>query len=146
MTDKSTTSQRRVGKAMALSLGVCGLVGLALLDPLGITPAHRQRGSSIVNHVVMYQFKDGVSTGTIDAACERMTTLIDDSVHPYTGKPYIVNIDDGIPSDSPQNGHTHMFVVQFENSDERDYFLQHDPAHAEFQRDIKPLIARVDVW
>lgn len=74
-----------------------------------------------------------------------MTALIDDALHPYTGKPYIVNIDDGVPSDS-KDGHTRLFVVQFENSDEKDYFLQHDPAHAEFQKDIKPLVARADVW
>lgn len=68
MTDKST-SQRRLGKAVALSVGVCGLVGLALLDPLGIASAHCQRGNNMVSHVVMYQFKDDVSAGTIDYVC-----------------------------------------------------------------------------
>jgi hypothetical protein len=32
----------------------------------------------------------------------------------------------------PQGPHTHGFVVEFENAEDRDYYVDKDPAHQEF--------------
>ena len=32
-----------------------------------------------------------------------------------------------------QNGFTHAFVVEFDNAEERDYYVNEDPVHAEFK-------------
>jgi Stress responsive A/B Barrel Domain. len=40
---------------------------------------------------------------------------------------------------------THAFVVQFENHNDRDYYVQHDPVHKAFKKEIEPIIEKVTV-
>ncbi|KAK1751321.1 hypothetical protein QBC47DRAFT_391625 [Echria macrotheca] len=125
-------------KLIALSILICGLVRLVLFDPLGIASFAAPCSHHNVKHVILFQFKPEVSPGTVDEALSRMLALKENCHHPYTGVPYITNIN----ADTPPaflDHHTHGFVVQFQSVDERDYFLLHDPAFADLQRDLKPL-------
>lgn len=45
----------------------------------------------------------------------------------------------------PQNGLTHAFVVQFANPDDRNYYVETDPAHRAFRKTIEPLVEKVTV-
>lgn len=44
-----------------------------------------------------------------------------------------------------QGGLTHGFVVQFENTDDRNYYVEQDPSHKVFQRLVKPIVEKVTV-
>lgn len=87
-------------------------------------------------------------------------------IHPETGAPYIkssVGGKDNSPerasvnnqpqpslsapsfcafanSIRPQGGYTHGFVVEFENDQDREYYLKGDPAHREFVRSLSDVI------
>lgn len=68
-----------------------------------------------------------------------MLALKESCLHPYTGQPYITSISDDGAVES-----THTFVLQFESTDERDYFLLHDPAFSQFQKDLAPLTEAIN--
>lgn len=46
---------------------------------------------------------------------------------------------------SDKNGMTHAFVVQFENTDDRNYYVEQDPAHLAFKKEIEPLVEKITV-
>lgn len=41
-----------------------------------------------------------------------------------------------------KNGITHAFVVEFANAEDRDYYVQKDPAHQKFVRSLDGLIEK----
>lgn len=41
-----------------------------------------------------------------------------------------------------QHGITHAFVVQFDSVEDRDYYVQKDPAHAAFVQSIIPYLTK----
>jgi TFIIF-interacting CTD phosphatase-like protein len=64
-----------------------------------------------------------------------MLALKDSCVHPTTQKPYIKSASGGTDN-SPegiQNGFTHAFIVEFESTEDRDYYVNDDPSHDEFK-------------
>jgi hypothetical protein len=44
-----------------------------------------------------------------------------------------------------KNGITHAFVVEFENVEDRDYYVQHDPAHRAFVQSLDGVMEKVQV-
>jgi hypothetical protein len=44
--------------------------------------------------------------------------------------------------DSIQGGITHAFVVEFENTADRDYYCKEDPIHQEFVRSLSGIIEK----
>lgn len=45
-----------------------------------------------------------------------------------------------------QGGITHAFIEEFENEEDRKYYLDTDPAHVEFKKSIKSLVKKVQVF
>lgn len=45
----------------------------------------------------------------------------------------------------PQHGFTHAFVVQFANTDDRNYYVEKDPAHDAFKKMIGAIVEKVGV-
>ncbi|RJE22164.1 Dabb, partial [Aspergillus sclerotialis] len=43
------------------------------------------------------------------------------------------------------NGITHGFVVEFENSEDRDYYVKSDPVHQAFVKSLDGIIQKVQV-
>ncbi|KAI1340639.1 stress responsive A/B barrel domain protein [Xylariaceae sp. FL0016] len=100
-----------------------------------------------IYHVVMFQFKSLVPPDEVQAACDRMLALGDKCMRPTTQKPYVKTLGGG-RENSPEgmnNGMTHVFISQFENEDDRTYYLQKDPAHLDFVASIQELVDKVQV-
>ena len=112
------SNRTSAAKLIVLSLILCGLLRLALLDPLGIgaaTASFLGNDRATVTHVVMVQFKQDIGGEAIDYVSlrafddkilealtrpqtrERMINLQFSCAHPYTGMLYIGGIDAGGP-------------------------------------------------
>ncbi|PCG93332.1 Dimeric alpha-beta barrel [Penicillium occitanis (nom. inval.)] len=100
-----------------------------------------------VTHIVLFQFKPSADTAAIDDVCNRMLALKDNCLHPSSQKPYIKASSGGIDNsiEEIQNGITHAFVVEFANQEDRDYYVQKDPAHQEFIKSLDGVIEKVQV-
>lgn len=40
---------------------------------------------------------------------------------------------------------THGFVVQFANLNDREYYVEHDPVHQAFKKEVEPLVKKTTV-
>jgi len=58
---------------------------------------------------------------------------------------HLLSLPCGLFTDKFQDGLTHAFVIQFENHNDRDYYVQHDPVHKAFKKEIEPIIEKVTV-
>lgn len=45
-----------------------------------------------------------------------------------------------------QSQNTHAFAVRFRTASEREYFLKHDPAHLDLQKDVSAFVERVTMF
>ncbi|KAI1371960.1 dabb-domain-containing protein [Hypoxylon crocopeplum] len=100
-----------------------------------------------IYHIVLLKFKDLVPQEEDKAACNRMLALETNCIHPTTQKTYLKVIGGG-RDNSPealQNDMTYAFILQFENEEDRKYYLEKDPAHLEFGASIKDIIEKVQV-
>lgn len=63
-----------------------------------------------------------------------MTGLAEACVHPSTAKPYIKSVTGGrdMSIEGMQHGMTHAFVVEFESTAHRDFYVREDAAHRAF--------------
>ncbi|RFU28346.1 hypothetical protein B7463_g8001, partial [Scytalidium lignicola] len=98
-------------------------------------------------HIVLFEFKPDAKPEDIQDVCHRMLSLKDNCLHPTTNKPYVKSAVGG-KDNSPegiQNGITHGFVVEFENEEDRKYYLEKDPAHLAFVKSIGGVVARGQV-
>lgn len=80
-------------------------------------------------------------------ALQKMLDLEEECLAPNSQHAYIKSISGG-RDHSPeglQNGLTHIFTVQFENTDDRNYYVAQDPAHKAFQKIVEPLLEKVTV-
>jgi hypothetical protein len=96
-----------------------------------------------------------------------MIGLKNSCIHPTTQRPYILassgGVDNspeglqvGIPSlhlfrvsrphpNEIQSGITHAFVVEFASAQDRDYYVEKDPAHRKFVRSLDGLLEKSQV-
>ncbi|KAI2608973.1 stress responsive A/B barrel domain protein [Hypoxylon fragiforme] len=100
-----------------------------------------------VKHLVLFQFKAGVGADAIKEANMRMLGLKDGCIHPTTQKQYIKSLTGGKDNsiEGAQNGITHAFVVDFETTEDRNYYVEKDPFHEEFKAFVGPLAEKVIV-
>ncbi|KAL6710815.1 hypothetical protein ACN47E_007872 [Coniothyrium glycines] len=98
-------------------------------------------------HVVLFEWKSTASQEQIHDACNRMLALGEQCIHPTSKQPYIRSFTGG-KNNSPE-GHagssSHGFVVEFENAEDRDYYVYRDPAHQEFVKFVGNVVAGVKV-
>lgn len=98
-----------------------------------------------VVHIVLFEFKPTLSRETVVNACQRMLDLEKNCKHPKTNKPYVKSHGGG-RDNSPeglQGGFTHGFVFEFENEEDRDYYVAKDPVHQEFVGFVKELVQNI---
>ncbi|CRG85012.1 hypothetical protein PISL3812_02166 [Talaromyces islandicus] len=100
-----------------------------------------------VTHIVLFQFKPSADTEAVSAACDRMLALKDNCIHPLSQQPYIKTSSGGLDHsiEGLQNGITHAFVVEFANKEDRDYYVQKDPAHQDFIKSLDGIIEKAQV-
>ncbi|KAK0637463.1 stress responsive A/B barrel domain-containing protein [Bombardia bombarda] len=156
----SVTVKPGVVRVVAIVAFILGLlfifdpIGLASLSPTslsstkgGLGADYQAGGSGSITHIVMFEFKKDASPKAIETACTKMLALKETCREPRTLTPYIRKITGG-RDNSPeklQNGLTHAFVVEFESAAERDYYVEMDPAHQDFKRDIKDIVEKATV-
>ncbi|KAI0112221.1 stress responsive A/B barrel domain-containing protein [Nemania sp. FL0031] len=100
-----------------------------------------------INHLVLFQFKADASAEQVEKAYAGMLSLKDACLHATTQKPYIKSLTGG-KDNSPeglQNGIQYAFVVEFENTQDRDFYVNNDPAHKAFVTTLSPIIEKVIV-
>ncbi|GAD96341.1 stress responsive A/B barrel domain protein [Paecilomyces variotii No. 5] len=98
-------------------------------------------------HIVMFRFKADASEAAIKDVCDRMLSLKDQCLHPTNKKPYIKSAVGG-KENSPEKtsgGLTHIFVEEFENEEDRKYYLDKDPMHLAFVHSLGGLIEKAQV-
>ncbi|KAF7562378.1 hypothetical protein G7046_g1735 [Stylonectria norvegica] len=98
-------------------------------------------------HIVLFQFKPELTATDISSANEKMLGLKNKCIHPETGKPYIKSSIGGIDNsiEGMQGGITHAFVVEFESKEDRDYYVQKDPAHIAFVSELGSILTKAQV-
>ncbi|ROW06617.1 hypothetical protein VMCG_04244 [Cytospora schulzeri] len=92
-------------------------------------------GDTGVIHIVQFQFKEGTSESDKQNVAHEVLALKDRCLGPETGKPYIKSLTGG-KNNSPEginDGLEYAFVVEFENTEDRDYYVFKDPAHDSFK-------------
>ncbi|VUC25446.1 unnamed protein product [Clonostachys rosea] len=100
-----------------------------------------------ITHVVLIQVKPDISAVERRSAFEEFYALKNKCLN-AEGKPYIKSIIGG-KDNSPeglQDGITHVFIVEFEKSADRDYYVKEDPAHKAFvEKSLKGAIVKAQV-
>lgn len=79
--------------------------------------------------------------------CGRMLELKDRCLHPRSEKPYIRSSVGGLDRsiEGAQGGMTHAFVVEFASQEDRDYYVQEDPAHRAFVELMMPKLVKAQI-
>ncbi|PYI08328.1 stress responsive A/B barrel domain protein [Aspergillus sclerotiicarbonarius CBS 121057] len=100
-----------------------------------------------VTHVVLLEFKPEVAPEVRENVASQVKALRESCIHPETGKPYIVSMKAGVDVsiEGLQNGISHALVSVFENTADRDYFVNKDPAHIAVVQNVKEHLAKVQV-
>ncbi|KAJ9132559.1 hypothetical protein NKR19_g9264 [Coniochaeta hoffmannii] len=96
-------------------------------------------------HVVMFAFKALATEAEVQDVCDRMLALKNNCVHPDTKKTYIKSAVGGRENSKEglQNGITYVFVSEFENEEDRAYYINKDPAHQEFVKSLASVVDKV---
>ncbi|KAL6852932.1 hypothetical protein ACO1O0_007480 [Amphichorda felina] len=100
-----------------------------------------------VTHVVMFQPKAEVSAEVAKELFDDMFALKDKCIHPATNKPYIKSSVGGKDNsiEGLQGGITHIFIVEFESAEDREYYVKEDAAHKAFLEKHFPNLAKAQV-
>jgi len=101
-----------------------------------------------VVHIVLFEFKPTIESDVIQDVCRRMVALKDQCIHPTTQKPYILQSSGG--RDNSEEGHqvggfSHGFVSHFASQEDRNYYIEKDPAHLAFVKSLDGVIQNVRV-
>jgi len=104
-----------------------------------------------IMHIVLFEFKPTVSHAQVEdfyyQVCHRMLALSSKCLHPTSQQPYVKGHGGG-RNNSPEGlagGYSHAFISEFQNDDDRRYYLEKDPAHLEFVSSLEGLVQNVKV-
>ncbi|KAI9041334.1 Dabb family protein [Aspergillus affinis] len=100
-----------------------------------------------ITHIVLFQFKADVSNDAISDTINHMTALKDNCIHPQSQNPYIRSLSGGLDNSKEgiQHGITHVFVAEFASAEDRDYYVNEDPAHLAFVKSVGGIAEKVQV-
>ncbi|RFU76678.1 stress responsive alpha-beta barrel domain-containing [Trichoderma arundinaceum] len=100
-----------------------------------------------ITHIVQFAFKADASAEDLQKIAAGFLALKDQCLHATTQKPYIQSLTGGKNNSTEgfNNGLTHAFVVHFNSAEDRDYYVNHDPAHRNFVVIAKPLLEKISV-
>lgn len=124
-----------ISKALALMLG--GLLTLPLFASAARPSATGQalNGGSLVRHIVAFKFAAKVTA-------EQKQHVVAEFLAMKRQIPSIVSIESGL-NNSPEEldkGFTHVFIVTFQTTEERDDYVYNNPVHAIFKTQVGPLL------
>ncbi|PYI27560.1 hypothetical protein BP00DRAFT_379300, partial [Aspergillus indologenus CBS 114.80] len=101
----------------------------------------------MITHIVQLQFKSSTSPDRVEEVCSNLVALKDKCLHPTSQTAYIKSFRAG-KQNSPEglsNGITHVFVMEFESEEDREYYLNKDPDHLAFVKGLGGDIEKVQV-
>ncbi|KAG8872207.1 hypothetical protein FRB97_007878 [Tulasnella sp. 331] len=101
-----------------------------------VTPPVRQNNV----HIVIFKYKSTADEAARSAVAKAFDALQTQCVSISTGKPYIESLKAGM------NYSEEGFDKGFETEGDREYYLNTDPAHAEFKKFAHPAIEDVLVF
>ncbi|RDA85361.1 hypothetical protein CP532_6426 [Ophiocordyceps camponoti-leonardi (nom. inval.)] len=89
---------------------------------------------TVVNHIVLFRFREGASPESIKQTCSEVMALKDRCLHPTTGRPYIASLTGGrdMSIEGLDDGFSHVFVFGFDSVADRDFYVRSDGAHRAF--------------
>ncbi|KAJ4333832.1 hypothetical protein N0V87_007308 [Didymella glomerata] len=98
-------------------------------------------------HVVLFQFKETATSFAVKEITSKFFGLKKSCVHPDTRRPYILSITGGrdTSNEGLQDGLSHAFILRFTSKDDRDYYVQHDPAHQLFKEAAAAVVQKTVV-
>lgn len=115
---------------------------LALLGTLtGFSQTKKSK--SMLQHVVMFKFKDDAKPEQIEAVIKAFANLKNEIKEIKAFEWGLNNSPEGL-----NQGFTHCFFLSFDNEKDRDTYLPH-PKHKEFGNLLKPILDKVlvvDYW
>jgi len=98
-------------------------------------------------HVVHFQFFETATQEEIKAVCDRFLALKEQCVHPTSQQSYVQSAIGG-KDNSPeglQGVFSHTYILEFNNEEDRNYYIKHDPAHMAFGHSLTGLVQKVMV-
>ncbi|TQV99330.1 hypothetical protein V2A60_004803 [Cordyceps javanica] len=100
-----------------------------------------------ITHIVMLDFKPEVTKAQRDELSTELLDLKNQCLHHTTKKPYIIHSYGGTDNsiEGFQHGISHVFVVEFASSDDRDYYVKEDPAHLAYVKKLFPFLVKPTV-
>ncbi|KAG8847948.1 hypothetical protein FRB96_001350 [Tulasnella sp. 330] len=109
-----------------------------------VTPPVRQNNV----HIVIFKYKSTADEAARSAVAKAFDALQTQCVSISTGKPYIESLKAGMnySEEGFDKGFEHAFVLEFATEGDREYYLNTDPAHAEFKKFAHPAIEDVLVF
>ncbi|KAI1644285.1 stress responsive A/B barrel domain protein [Daldinia loculata] len=96
----------------------------------------------LLKHLVLFQFKADTGADAVNEATSRMLGLKEGCVNATSGKQYIRSLTGGKDNsiEGAQRDLTHAFVAEFESIEDRNYYVNEDPWHAEFKSWVVPFL------
>ncbi|EED17446.1 conserved hypothetical protein [Talaromyces stipitatus ATCC 10500] len=90
----------------------------------------------------MIEFKEEVTAEQVEDVYNRWSSLKGLCVRSDSQKPYITKQMAGrnISLEKLTGGFTHIFIEEFKNEQDRNYYLKKDPAHRDFGKIVEPLV------
>ncbi|KAL6246809.1 hypothetical protein RBB50_006116 [Rhinocladiella similis] len=85
-------------------------------------------------HVVHFRFYSTISPEVRAAVSRKFLSLQFACLSPVTRKPYIRSFTGGrdISIESLQKGYSHVFMLEFANEQDRNWYVNEDPVHKRF--------------
>ncbi|ODN99580.1 hypothetical protein L198_03424 [Cryptococcus wingfieldii CBS 7118] len=95
-------------------------------------------------HIV--SFKISNPEASLGLLTEKLRLLQGSCVNPDTKKPYILDLKGGnvLETEGRNKGMEVVFIMEFENRNDLDYYLYKDPAHEEFKKSALGELGVVD--
>ncbi|KAL0633414.1 hypothetical protein Q9L58_007727 [Maublancomyces gigas] len=88
-----------------------------------------------VYHIVSLKFAPGTPAENIVESLNGVAGLQKSCIHPTTNLPYIKSFVAG-RNTVPKAEYTHTFIMEFDSVEDREYYMNLDPAHAAFTKVI----------
>lgn len=134
---ENTTKGNLTGDGVHLNKAGNEFVAALMLDALGVKAEETKK---MLRHVVLFQFKEGVSDAQIQEVVDAFAAL-PEKIDVIKDFEYGTDVS----VENKAAGFTHCFFVTFENEAGRDIYLPH-PDHKEFGKLVRPRLEKVLVF
>ncbi|KAI1617150.1 stress responsive A/B barrel domain protein [Exophiala viscosa] len=100
-----------------------------------VAPASPERiTTSPILHVVHFRFYPSITPEVRASISQAFLDLRYTCISPTTKKPYIKSFTGGrdVSIENLQHGFSHVFMLEFETQEDRDWYVNEDPIHRRF--------------